>query len=57
MPTSGEPEVVEAGVALGRMQQALEAVSPQSVFFVAFVMLPVLSALTAFTASGIVRFG
>ena len=50
------PEVLEAGVSLGRLQRVCEAVSPQSVFFAAFVMLPILAALAVFTAQGVVQF-
>ena len=54
---SGPPEVVEAGASLGRLQGVLERISPQSVFFVTFVIAPVLSALAFLTAHGVVEFG
>ena len=53
---AGAPEVLETGASLGRLQHAIDGISPQSVFFVSFVIAPVLSALAFFISSGIVEF-
>ena len=50
---AGAPEVLETGASLGRLQHAIDGISPQSVFFaMSFVIAPVLSALAFFISSG-----